>query len=165
MQSQLSAAVDEPRGMQLAAPGSTELHYIPCAALVPFPVITHLLGSPFFREAAAGEDLIATLSRSLEALAAAAPDHLGADGFKVHSSSRACSSVACLHTDYHPVCLSVWAWHRLHVMKPIVEGCFRGPSSVQMMRTELNLGTSLDHSPFTCYHALCMTLVLVQACE
>ena len=52
---QLSAAVDDPRGMQLAAPGSTELHYIPCAALVPFPVITHLLGSPFFREAAAGE--------------------------------------------------------------------------------------------------------------
>ena len=85
---QLSAAVDDPRGMQLGAPGSTELHYTPCAALVPFPVITHLLGSPFFREAAAGEELIATLSRSLEALAAAAPGHLGADGFKVRSGSR-----------------------------------------------------------------------------
>ena len=81
--SQLSAAVDDPRGMQLAAPGSTEAHYVPCAALVPFPVITHLLGSPFFREAAAGEELVCALAGCLEALVGAEHGHLGANEFKV----------------------------------------------------------------------------------
>ena len=88
-QLQLSAAVHDPRGMQLAAPGSTEAHSEPCAALVPFPVITHLLGSPFFREAAAGEHLVTALAGALEALADAPPDHLGAADFKVQVSCSA----------------------------------------------------------------------------
>ena len=76
-------AVGDPQGMQLGAPGSTVAHFVPCAALVPFPVITHLLGSPFFREAAAGVELVTALAGFLDALAHAAPGHLGADDFKV----------------------------------------------------------------------------------
>jgi hypothetical protein len=80
--------------MQLGAPGSTEAHFVPCAALVPFPVITHLLGSPFFREAAAGVELVAALSGFLEALASAQPKHLGADDLKARARSRYDSRLA-----------------------------------------------------------------------
>ena len=75
--------------MQLAAPGSTAANCAPCAALVPFPVITHLLGSPFFRVAADGEELVNALAGCLDALAHAAPGHLGAADFKVWADSIA----------------------------------------------------------------------------
>ena len=85
---QLTQTVEEPRGMQLASANATRAHYIPHPALLPFPLVTHLLGSTFFRGAAATDNLIAALALYAEKTAAALPGTPGAAQFQVRCHLR-----------------------------------------------------------------------------
>jgi hypothetical protein len=77
--------VDDRDGMQLSAEDATPAHYIPHPALLPFPLVHHLLGSTFFRGAAATDGLVAALALYAEKAAApgAAARVPGAAQFRV----------------------------------------------------------------------------------
>ena len=69
--------------MQLQSASATRAHYIPHPALLPFPLVTHLLGSTFFRGGAATDVLVAALALYAERTAAALPGTPGAAQFQV----------------------------------------------------------------------------------